>query len=91
MRWKTAVIWMLAALNGLLLLGVVLSFAVPPAEAQVVGRGGYLLIPASYQTNDEAVWIIDQSSRVLGLYMIDSRGDLERVDRRSLEKDFRTR
>ena len=91
MKWKTPIVWMLVGLNAVLLLGVVLSLMIPPAHAQVRGGRGYLLIPARYQTNDEALWVIDQSARTMGLFTIDTRGDLERIDRRNLEKDFRAR
>ena len=89
MKWKTAVIWMLAGLNGLLLLGVVLSLAPPPAHAQGFGRSGYLLIPGRVQSNDEALWVIDQTGRRIVIYILDQRGNLQGIDARSLEKDFR--
>ena len=89
MKWKTAVIWMLVGLNSLLLLGVVLNFAIQPAYAQFAGRSGFMLIPARYQTNDEALWIIDQGGKKIAVYVLDARGNLSRADARSLEKDFR--
>lgn len=89
MKWKTAVIWMLVGLNCLLLLGVVLNFAIQPAHAQFAGRSGFVLVPARHQINNEAVWVIDQSGRKIAVYVMDAKGDLSRVDARSLDKDFR--
>jgi hypothetical protein len=93
MRWKTAVIWTLAALNGLLLLGVVLGAASERAYAQgAAGSRSYVLIPTRYQTGDEALWVIDQASRKMALYTVDnSRGILSALDGRDLDKDFRSR
>jgi hypothetical protein len=90
MKWKTAVIWTLAALNGLLLLGVVLSLAVQPAHAQAGGNRSYVIVPTRYQPNDEALWVIDQSDRKMAVYVLGSnRTVLEALDGRDLDKDFR--
>ena len=86
---KTPIVWMLVGLNAVLLLGVVLSLMIPPAHAQARGGRGYLLLPAKFQTNTEALWVIDQSARTMGLFTFNSRGNLEGIGRRNLEKDFR--
>lgn len=92
MNTKRAVLWVLAGLNALLLLGVVLSWQAPAAYAQGAGRASYILIPAQYSSGEEAIWVVDQAGLKVAVYVLNySRGSLALVGGRDLKNDFRGR
>lgn len=92
--WKNTLLAALVVANVALLAGVVLQTTpTKTALAQATGlNGNYLAVSGNIQNNFDALYLLDMQTTRLHVFVWDrGRKELDYVDSRSLERDFRNK